>query len=261
MEAFDIIMLVVVGGATLFGFLKGFAWQLASLASLVLSYACALKFADRLAPHLNADPRWSKYLAMLVIYAGTSLAVWMIFRAVSRGIDRVRLREFDRQMGGLLGLGKGVLMCTIITFFAVTLSEQSRGAVLRSKSGVYIAEFLHKATPIMPPELNALLGPYIDRIQRGLGPLHPAPPSPFVLPPTAGGAPPVQGGPPLQPELQQALQNLPQLLQGLQQTYPQFPQNFPPGANVPQFPAPQGQGMPSGFPAGSFGPFAPSVPR
>jgi hypothetical protein len=37
METYDIVMLAVLGLATLFGFLKGFAWQVASLASLILS--------------------------------------------------------------------------------------------------------------------------------------------------------------------------------------------------------------------------------
>lgn len=185
METYDIVMLVVIGGATLFGFLKGFAWQVASLASLVLSYMMALRFADQVAPLLNADPRWNKYLAMLVIYAGTSLAVWMGFRLVSGAIDRIKLNEFDRQIGGLFGLLKGALLCTIITFFAVTLSETSRGAVLKSKSGGYIARMLNEAKPVMPPELSELLGPYLDKLDRGLDPTqtveHPQLPDPSAL--------------------------------------------------------------------------------
>jgi membrane protein required for colicin V production len=170
METYDLIMLAIAGVATLFGFIKGFAWQLASLASLVVSYFCALKFADQLAPHIHENPQYNKYLAMLVIYVATSLAVWMLFRGVSGTIDRMKLREFDRQMGGLLGLAKGALLCTVVTFFAVTLSEQTRGAVLRSKSGAYITEFLHAAEPIMPPELKTYLDPYIEKLRKGLDP-------------------------------------------------------------------------------------------
>jgi membrane protein required for colicin V production len=214
-------MLVVLGGATFFGFLKGFAWQIASLASLVLSYLMALRFADALAPQLNADPRWSKYLAMLVIYAGTSLVVWLAFRVVSGAIDRIKLREFDRQIGGLFGLLKGALFCTIITFFAVTLTETSRAAVLKSKSGGHIARLLHEAKPVMPPELSELLAPYIDKLNRGLDPTqtveHPSIPDPAALP----------GG----------LQNL----------------GTPPQFNPPQFPYPTyppGGGQPATYPPG-----------
>lgn len=170
MEIFDVIVLFVLGGATLFGLMKGFAWQVASLLSLVLSYVLAFKFSDALAPQLNADPRYAKYLAMLVLYCGTSLAVWLGFRVVSQAINQIHLKEFDRQMGGLFGFAKGVLLCLIITFFAVTLSEQSRAAVLRSKSGVYISRFLHAATPVIPPEYREQIGPVLTKLDRGLDP-------------------------------------------------------------------------------------------
>jgi len=169
METYDLVMLAVLGGTTFFGFLKGFAWQVASVASLTLSYFCAYRFADQVAPLLNADPRWSKYLAMLLIYCGTGFVVWMGFRLVSGVIDQIRLREFDRQVGGLVGAGKGVLLCTVITFFAVSLSEQSRAAVLRSRSGVYISQLIHKATPIVPPEWTALTKG-IEQLGQGLNP-------------------------------------------------------------------------------------------
>lgn len=190
METYDIIMVAVLGIATFFGFIKGFAWQLASLASLALSYIAALRFGDALAPQLNVDPRYSKYVAMLIIYCGVSLVVWLAFRAISGTIDRIKLREFDRQMGGLFGLFKGALICFVITFFAVTLSESSRGAVLKSKSGVYLAQALHKADAVMPPELAKLLGPYMDKLEKGLDPTqtveHPQLPN-MPLPADASG--------------------------------------------------------------------------
>ena len=44
MEIYDIVMLVVLLAATLFGAFKGFAWQLASIASIVVSYIVAHKY-------------------------------------------------------------------------------------------------------------------------------------------------------------------------------------------------------------------------
>ncbi|MGB1707347.1 MAG: CvpA family protein, partial [Rubripirellula sp.] len=57
---------------------------------------------------------------------------------VRGSIDRMKLKEFDRQIGALFGLAKGALYCTLITLFAVTLSgERIREAVVQSKSGNY----------------------------------------------------------------------------------------------------------------------------
>jgi membrane protein required for colicin V production len=223
-EAYDIIMIAVLGGATFFGFLKGFAWQLASLASLILSYIAALRFGDALAPQLNVNPAYSKYVAMLIIYCVVSLVVWLAFRAISGTIDRIKLREFDRQMGGLFGLLKGALICFVITFFAVTLSENTRGAVLKSKSGPYLAQALHKAEPVMPPELAKLLGPYIDKLERGLDPTqtveHPQLPN-VPLPNTNGVIPSA-----LMPAGFDASQNYPQYAPSNNGPPPSFPTQF-----------------------------------
>ena len=43
MQTYDLLMLLVLVCATIFGFWKGMAWQLASLASLVVSYIAALQ--------------------------------------------------------------------------------------------------------------------------------------------------------------------------------------------------------------------------
>src|SRR5262245_3171484 len=75
MQTYDLVMLAVLGAATIFGFWKGLAWQIASLASLVVSYFLALKFADRIAPMVSQHAPWNKFLAMLIIYAGASLAI------------------------------------------------------------------------------------------------------------------------------------------------------------------------------------------
>ena len=84
-------------------------------------------------------------------------------------IERVKLKEFDRQMGGIIGIAKGVLWCLVITFFSVTLSEPMRKAVLHSYSGYYIAVLIHRAEPIIPPEISNVLGEYIKKLDEGLG--------------------------------------------------------------------------------------------
>ncbi|HEX4147745.1 MAG TPA: CvpA family protein [Pirellulales bacterium] len=178
MQPYDIAMLAVLVVATLFGAYKGVAWQVASLASLVASYLVAVRFSDALAPYLSEQAPWNKFLAMLVLYLATSLAIWIAFRAVSRFIDRLKLREFDRQIGGLMGAAKGVVWCVAITFFAVTLSPTARDAVLRSRSGQYIATLIRQAKPIMPSELNQAVGPYLDQLKGELeSPPPPAPPA------------------------------------------------------------------------------------
>ncbi|HBV66177.1 MAG TPA: colicin V production protein [Rhodopirellula sp.] len=167
METYDIIMLVVIVGATLFGAIKGFAWQLASIASIVISYVVAYKYREPISESIQAEPPWDRFLAMLILYIGTSLLIWVAFRMVRGSIDRMKLKEFDRQIGALFGLAKGALYCTLITLFAVTLSgERVREAVVQSKSGNYIANLLDRSDSVIPEELHEVVQPYLDRFNK-----------------------------------------------------------------------------------------------
>jgi membrane protein required for colicin V production len=165
-HAFDLAMLGVVLAATIWGAWKGMAWQLAAFASIVLSYVVALKASGPMAEHFSAEAPWNRFLAMLVIYLAVSLIVWLLFRAVHGMIERVKLVEFDRQIGALFGALKGVVLCLAITFFTVTLSEDARQLILTTYSGRYAAQIIDWAHPIMPPEIHDVLEPYIHQLDQ-----------------------------------------------------------------------------------------------
>ena len=169
MQAYDLIMLIVLAAATIFGAIKGFAWQLASLASIVASYFVAYLFRNDVAKMINAQPPWNLFLAMLLLYFGSSLIIWMLFRLVSTSIDKVKLKDFDRQLGAGFGLIKGVVLCLLITMFAMTLlgsTQQQR--IANSRSGLYISRILANAGGILPNEINQIVGPYIDNVEKRL---------------------------------------------------------------------------------------------
>ena len=183
MDWYDILMIAVLGGATLLGAWKGMAWQLASLASLVLSYFLALRFSAQLAPIFGSTAPWNRFVAMLAIYLATSVAVWLAFRLVAGFLDQIRLRDFDHQVGGLFGLVKGVLLCLVITFFALGLSANLREHIIASRSGHYMAVLLNKAETVMPPEIHQVIDPYVDKLEERLDPKSPFKPNtPLPIP-------------------------------------------------------------------------------
>ena len=100
-----------------------------------------------------------------------SFVIWMLFRLVSGVIDKVRLESFDRQLGAMFGLAKGVLLCVAITFFAVTLLPQPQGeAIVASQSGRYIVALLDKSHSVFPPEIHQVIDPYLNQIEEKLNP-------------------------------------------------------------------------------------------
>jgi membrane protein required for colicin V production len=181
LQPYDYLMLAVLVLSTLFGAWKGMAWQIASLASLILSAAVAAHFSGPLAPyfHFSDEASFNRLVAMLALYLLTSLVIWLVFRVVAKIISRVQLKGFDRQAGALLGAAKGVLWCLVITFFAVTLSERARQTVLHTRSGYYTTLLLRNAAPVLPQEVRNAVGGYIDELNRKLDTNEPSqPPGP-----------------------------------------------------------------------------------
>ncbi len=149
--------------------IKGFAWQVASLASIVASYFIAFYFRNNLASVINAQAPWNLFLAMLLLYGGSSFFIWMIFRLVSTAIDKVRLKEFDRHMGALFGFAKGTAYCLLVTMFAMTLlGNDKQRAICSSRSGYYMSKVLASADGLLPKEVDDVIGPHLDQLGKKL---------------------------------------------------------------------------------------------
>ncbi len=172
-QPYDFVMLAVLAGCTAFGAWKGMAWQVAAIASVLVSVIVATRASGALAPLFGQQEPWNYAAAMLVLYVATSFIIWLAFRGIAKVINRVQLKEFDRQLGATFGLARGVLWCLIITFFVVTLSESGRQKVLRSYTGYYAAIVVHRATPLLPTKLRETLGAYIQKLNDKLDPTTP----------------------------------------------------------------------------------------
>ena len=122
----------------MFGFWKGMAWQIASLASLVVSYFAALRFSAQLAPMFGDTAPFNRFVAMLVIYIVTSFVIWTLFRLVSGAIDKVKLESFDSQMGAMIGAGQGravVRRDHVLRRDAVAAGRRARRSSTRRAAG------------------------------------------------------------------------------------------------------------------------------
>lgn len=165
MEVYDLLMVAVIVFMALYGAWKGLAWQLASLAAVFVSYLVAYRFRVPVSEMISTAHPWNIFLAMLILYVGTSLFIWLLFRFVSELISRVRLNEFDSQIGALFGCFNGVVICVIATLFSVTLlGAKTRETIVGSRSGYYIAVLLDKSHTLMPEEIHEVLHPFIHQL-------------------------------------------------------------------------------------------------
>jgi len=167
MSIYDILMLSVLLAATLFGFWKGFAWQVASFLSVCASYIVAANFWPHLAPRIQVEPPLNEYIAMLILFLATGLAIWILFGAVRKTIERMQLNAWDRQAGMLLGALKGALLCMVVTLFAVTmLGDNQRATIINSPSGRIITLAIDRAAGAVPEHMRASISSYLEAFDR-----------------------------------------------------------------------------------------------
>ena len=196
-EGYDLVMIGILAVAALLGYFKGMVWQIAWIAGIVASSFVAFRFSAQVAPWCGQQAPWNRYLAMLALYAGTSLAVWLVFRLISGFINAIHLSAFDHQLGLLLGAAKGALLCVVITFFAVTLAPSYRHQIVASRSGRFVAELIVRADTYLPKEIHDTVEPFVDEFERqfaqpggGRAEIPGGGASPFALPGAGGGAAP-----------------------------------------------------------------------
>ncbi|MFM8892878.1 MAG: CvpA family protein, partial [Planctomycetia bacterium] len=189
LEGYDLVMLGILAAAALLGYFKGMVWQLAWIAGIAASTYVSFRFAGVLAPYFGTQAPWNRFAAMLALYAGTSIVVWLLFRVVSGAINAVHLSAFDHQLGFLLGLAKGCLMCIVITFFAVTLAPAYRQQIVGSRSGRIIAQLIVRADSYLPKEIHDTVDPFVKQFERQV---QVPPGSPAAI---AGGPSAIAGGP------------------------------------------------------------------
>jgi membrane protein required for colicin V production len=181
-EGYDLVLLGILAAAAVLGYFKGIVWQIAWIAGIAASGFLALRFSGPLAPMFGQQAPWNRLIAMLAIYVGTSLAVWLVFRVISGAINAIHLSAFDHQLGLLLGIAKGALMCVVVTFFAVTLAPAYRNQVVASRSGRLVAEIIMRADEILPPKIAEPVQPFVKQFEDQF------------RQPAAGGMPPPPAG-------------------------------------------------------------------
>ena len=164
MTFYDIIILVLLLGTVLFGYWKGLAWQIASVAAVVVSYFAAYRFRDQVAQYVQAEYPFNRIAAMLIIFVACSLIIWLAYAYVNRSLEKAELDGFNRQMGALVGAFLGILLCMVVTMFSVSLLGQSaHDAIHYSKFGPYVLRGISMVHAVVPEELSASLDPHFDR--------------------------------------------------------------------------------------------------
>ncbi|MDO5566415.1 MAG: CvpA family protein, partial [Planctomycetia bacterium] len=139
-------------GMTIRGGLSGIVSQAMSILSILLSWYVASRYFNLVSGYLPKENTWNQPVSIFVTFILCNIAIRIAAHFIEKTVKFSPLKEFDRQLGALLGLVKGFLLCLVVTFFAVTLTEKSRTAVASSQSGKYLVSTIMYIANIVPDD-------------------------------------------------------------------------------------------------------------
>lgn len=168
MNVFDLIILAVFAILTLRGIWKGMVSQIVSVASFFVCWIVASRFGCLVAPTIPLEAPWNQVAAMAVIFLITLIAMRFAHAILEKLIKDWHLTKLNSLSGGLLGFVKGLLLCLIITFFAVMVSETTRDMVFSAKTGPSLVQMITQIGVFVPKDsyefVHSQLAQFRDKV-------------------------------------------------------------------------------------------------
>jgi len=158
-DIFDLIIVLILVFFAFRGFIHGFVGEVAGLISLLGGFWAAHHYHPLLAPRLTliADPSWRIIAAYVIIFLGVIISVALLARILQKILSFSFVSWADKLAGGLLGLAKGILICSLALlllqkFFADAPFMQ------HSRALPYFNALMSQVHGWLPPDLTSRLG-------------------------------------------------------------------------------------------------------
>jgi membrane protein required for colicin V production len=157
MTYYDAAMAIVVILGMIRGAWRGFTWQAASIASLIVGYTVAHSGSAQLAAHLPGEPEVQRVLAMAVLYIAVSGGIFAIARMIRGTLRKLKFEAYDRHLGLLLGGAEGIGVGLLLTMFVVSVAPETRQPIFGSPTGHVVGIIMDKLGPVLPAEVRKVL--------------------------------------------------------------------------------------------------------
>lgn len=121
MTGFDYLVLAIIGFSVLLSVMRGLVKELLALAGWVVSFVVARNFTAQILPLLPDEiptEQFKTLAAFLILFLATLLVCSLLKIALVQIIRSLGLGPFDRVLGGVFGLLRGILIVTIMVMLA-----------------------------------------------------------------------------------------------------------------------------------------------
>ena len=165
MNILDIVILVILVGAVINGFVKGFFVELASIASLILGIWAAVEFSGFVRHWLSNYLDWNintmRLVSFILIFIFVVIVVHLIATLTEKFVRAIALSIFSRLAGAVFGGLKAafilsILMIVILKIESITITIIPGKAKAESKLYGPIENMAPNILPFLKTEKELL---------------------------------------------------------------------------------------------------------
>jgi membrane protein required for colicin V production len=152
---FDIILLLILLVSFILGLIKGFVRQIVGIAAVVVGLILAAiyyHYVSRLLIGAFVSEQWSQLVAFVLIFLAVLAVGWLVGFLLSK-LMVGPLKFFDRFLGSVLGIVKGVLICGVIVM-GMLIFPVDKQALMRSSVAPYCYWLTKGMIQVIPRELK-----------------------------------------------------------------------------------------------------------
>lgn len=123
-QAIDLAVLIILLWTTISGASRGLVSQLSWAVALLLCFKFAGSLAPQVEPLIQVEqPQLRQWIAMLIVYLALCAGSFAGAGIIGNWLVKTKLSSLDRNLGALLGLLKGVVICMTIMYFLITVER------------------------------------------------------------------------------------------------------------------------------------------
>ncbi|MBO4368668.1 MAG: CvpA family protein [Desulfovibrio sp.] len=158
-DVFDLIIILLLVFFSLRGLSNGFIAEVAGIIAIVGGFSCANAFQSKLAASLGfiTNPSVRSITAYVLIFIAVMLLVSLIARILRKILEISFAKWIDNLAGLLLGLAKGLLLCSLCLIVIQALFANAP-FIQNSHTIPYLTAFIERLREWMPADLMSKLG-------------------------------------------------------------------------------------------------------
>ncbi len=143
MNAFDIVVLVIVSFCLIRGFFKGLIGEMSGIIGVVAGFYGAFTYYPLVAVYLEPwieNQGFRHLTAFFLIFCAVLILVSLVSILIRKFLNLVFLGWVDRTFGLVFGGAKGLLIVSVLFIMITTFLPKSAGIIQESRLSPYVAD-------------------------------------------------------------------------------------------------------------------------